>query len=78
MFLKGLKKRELAWIILIQAESKMIEYKLIFYLLPKEAVLQCMGYGIFDRVYKRKPFQTEELRGQTFRNFEHVSVSCIK
>lgn len=44
-------------------------YKLISYLLPKEAVLQCMGYGIFDRVYKRKPFQTEELRGQTFRNF---------
>ena len=73
MFLKEFKKRELAWIILIQAESKMIEYKLIFYLLPKEAVLQCMGYGIL-----KKPFQTEELRGQTFRNFEHVSVSCIK
>ena len=37
-----------------------------------------MGYCIFDRVYKKKPFQTEELRGQTFRNFKHVSVSCIK
>ena len=27
---------------------------------------------------QKKPFQTEELRGQTFRNFKHVSVSCIK
>jgi hypothetical protein len=27
---------------------------------------------------QKKPFQKEELRGQTFCNFKHVSVSCNK
>ena len=37
-------------------------------------------YGVLYiwQCVQKEPFQTEELRGQTFRNFKHVSVSCIK
>ena len=40
----------------------------------------CNVWGILYiwQSVQKKPFEKEELRGQTFRNFKHVSVSCIK
>ena len=53
-------------------------YKLISYLLPKEAVLHWMWYGIFDRVYKRNHFKWKSCADKHSTIFKHVSVSCIK
>ena len=49
-----------------------------FLLATERSSFAMYGVRYIWQSVQKKPFQTEELRGQTFRNFEHVSVSCIK